>query len=223
MTDAAGLTAELREQVLVHLGDRLSQGEVLVSGKQFVNAAEEGFLALTGEPVGDQVRTQLEELVAAANAADPTQLLVPSFENWVTLSVLVQVRKAGWGITEVQEQGTQLIRDFMKSEGARGLLQKLKSQYVNMSNCHRAVANRIAGQKNASQRLARLASAAAERLAVNAVNEKEQSTADPSPKSASSPFSRGPSTFRTRPNLRPASSRRRADTNSCVRNRWRSW
>ncbi|HIG15809.1 MAG TPA: hypothetical protein EYQ31_00040 [Candidatus Handelsmanbacteria bacterium] len=59
MTDAAGLTAELREQVLVHLGDRLSQGEVLVSGKQFVNAAEEGFLALTGEPVGDQVRTQL--------------------------------------------------------------------------------------------------------------------------------------------------------------------
>jgi hypothetical protein len=139
VTDAAGLTAELREQVLVHLGDRLSQGEVLVSGKQFVNAAEEGFLTLTGEPV------------AAANAADPTQLLVPGFENWVTLSVLAQVRKAGWGITEVQEQGTQLIRDFMKSEG----------------------------QKNASQRLARLASAAAERLAAN---EKEQSTADPSPK-----------------------------------------
>ncbi|HCL27746.1 MAG TPA: hypothetical protein DIC52_04835 [Candidatus Latescibacteria bacterium] len=51
----------------------------------------------------------------------------------------------------MQEQGTQLIRDFMKSEG----------------------------QKNASQRLARLASAAAERLAAN---EKEQSTADPSPK-----------------------------------------
>ena len=58
MTDAAGLTAELREQVLVHLGDRLSQGEVLVSGKQFVNAAEEGFLALTGEPVEVDIVTE---------------------------------------------------------------------------------------------------------------------------------------------------------------------
>ena len=120
MTDAAGLTAELREQVLVHLGDRLIQGEVLVSGKQFVNAAEEGFLTLTGEPV------------AAANAADPTQLLVLGFENWVTLSVLAQVRKAGWGITEVQAMLslTVLINRLIRPTPFRKELRLLKINLI---------------------------------------------------------------------------------------------
>lgn len=82
------------------------------------------------------------------------------------------MRKAGFGITEVQERGTQLIHDFMRADRTRALLEQLglKSQLVNMSECHRFVANRNAGrqddgQKDASARLAGLASAAAERVA----------------------------------------------------------
>ena len=126
-----------------------------------MKAAEEGFVTLTGETVTDQIRQALAQFVAAANAEDPTQLLAPGFENWVSLSVLAQVRKAGFGITEVQEQGTQLIRDFMRADRTKALLEQLglKSQLVNMSECHRFVANRNAGrqddgQKDASARLA---------------------------------------------------------------------
>lgn len=166
---AADLAPELRAKLLEYLGDRLSTGEVLVMPEQFAKATEEGFIALTGEAVTDQIRQELARFVAAANAEDPTQLLAPGFENWVSLSVLASVRKAGFGITEVQEQGTQLIRDLMRTDPARALLEQLglKAQLINMSKCHRFVANRIAGrqddgQKNAS---ARLAAAAAERLA----------------------------------------------------------
>lgn len=170
MTDGT-LTPELREQLLVYLGDRLSTGEVLVTPEQFVGAAEEGYAMLSGATADDAVRQQLVEFLQAANAEDPTQLQAPGVENWISLSVLAQVRKAGWGITEVQEQGTQLIRDFMKADKARALLDQLglKSQFVNMNNCHRYVANRIAGRqddthKTAAGRLAGLAAAAAQRL-----------------------------------------------------------
>lgn len=179
MTDGAAegiktteLAPELRAQLLVYLGDRLTTGDVIIMAEQFAKAAEEGFVTLTGETVTDQIRQALAQFVAAANAEDPTQLLAPGFENWVSLSVLAQVRKAGFGITEVQEQGTQLIRDFMRADRTKALLEQLglKSQLVNMSECHRFVANRNAGrqddgQKDASARLAGLASAAAERVA----------------------------------------------------------
>jgi hypothetical protein len=87
--------SELREQLLVYLADRLSTGEVLFTAEQFVAAAGEVFATLTGDEVTDAVRQELAEFLAVANAEDPTQLLAPGVENWVSLSVLAQVRKAG--------------------------------------------------------------------------------------------------------------------------------
>ena len=130
MAEPKASISELREQLLVYLADRLSTGEVLVTAEQFVAAAGEGFSTLTGDEVTDAVQQQLAEFLAVANAEDPTQLLAPGVENWVSLSVLAQVRKAGWGITEVQEQGTQIIRDFMRGDRTQALLDQLgvKSQ-----------------------------------------------------------------------------------------------
>ena len=183
MADAA-LGPAVREQLLVYLGDRLSTGEVLVTAEQFVSAAQEGYTVLTGESADESMRGQLAQFLQAANAEDPTQLKAPGVENWISLSVLAQVRKAGFGITEVQEQGTQLIRDFMRTDKTKALLDQLglKSQFVNMNNCHRYVANRIAGRqddahKTAANRLAGLATAAAARLQ-EAENNKPE--ADPS-------------------------------------------
>ena len=62
---------------------------------KFVAAAGEVFATLTGDEVTDAVRQELAEFLAVANAEDPTQLLAPGVENWVSLSVLAQVRKAG--------------------------------------------------------------------------------------------------------------------------------
>ncbi|MDA0335788.1 MAG: hypothetical protein O2782_11525, partial [bacterium] len=175
MADGTDLTPALREQLLIYLGDRLRTGEVLITAEQFASAVEAGYLSLAGQQADEAMRHQLTQFLAAANAEDPAQLLAPGVENWVALSVFAQVRKAGWGITEVQEQGNQLIRDFLRTERARALLEQLglKPQLVNMSNCFRFIVNRIAGrqddsQKDASQRLAGLAAAAAERLAAAA-------------------------------------------------------
>ena len=172
MAAADTLSPAVREQLLAYLSDRLSTGEVLITAEQFNKAAEEGLVTLTGETATDSIRQELADFLAAANAEDPAQLLAPGVENWVSLSVFAQARKAGWGITEVQEQGSQLFRTFMRSDRTRALLEQLglKSQLVNMSNCHRFLVNRIAGrqddgQKNATARLAGLATAAAERLA----------------------------------------------------------
>jgi hypothetical protein len=187
VTEATQLTPAAGEQLLVYLGDRLQTGEVLVTAEQFVHALEEGYVALVGGEVDDNLRQQLVKFLHDANAEDPALLLAPGVENWIALSVLSQVRKAGWGITEVQEQGKQLIRTFMRTDKARALLTQLglKSQLVNMSNCQRYVVNRIAGRqddshKDASRRLASYAAVAAERLATERA-EAERAAADVDP------------------------------------------
>lgn len=180
--DAPELTTEVREQLLVYLADRLRTGEVLITADQFGSAAREGYLALTGDEASEAMGAQLTSFLQEVNQ-DPTLLLVPAVENWVTLSVFAQVRKAGWGITEVQERGTQLVREFLNAPKSSALLAQLglKTQQIKMSECHRAVANRIAGrkddtQKEANARLAQLAEAAKARAA----ERKAAAAADPS-------------------------------------------
>ncbi|MFP6644891.1 MAG: hypothetical protein VCF24_15220 [Candidatus Latescibacterota bacterium] len=74
MTDGAAegiktteLAPELRAQLLVYLGDRLTTGDVIIMAEQFAKAAEEGFVTLTGETVTDQIRQALAQFVAADN------------------------------------------------------------------------------------------------------------------------------------------------------------
>jgi hypothetical protein len=173
------LTPELREQLLQHLGDRLAGGEVLVTSAQFEKAAAEGYQLLTGEAVSEAVQQEVREFLEAAHQEDPSQLTVPGLENWISLTVLGQVRQAGWGLIEVQEGGTQLIRELLHSAKAQALLTQLgvKAQMVNMSACQRTIVNKVARKRDDTQRksaarLAQLADAATKRAA-RAAREQE--------------------------------------------------
>lgn len=161
------LTPELRDGLLEFIADRLGVGEVLVTDEQFLIVAEEAVQVLTGFPVDDPTRQALSAMLAEIHARDAALLRTPGVENWISLSVLSEVRRAKLSVTDVQEQGTQLIRDFLRGPKAKALLNQLSltPNQINMSNCLRFVVNRVAGrqddaQARAATRLARLAAAA---------------------------------------------------------------
>lgn len=167
------LAPELREGLLEVLADRVGTGEVLVTDEQFLIAAEEGVAILGGATVDEATRAALRRLLSEVHRQDPTLLRTPGVENWISLSVLSEVRRAKLTIIDVQEQGTQLIRDFLRGPKAKALLDQLglTPSQINMSNCLRFVVNRVAGrpddsQKRAAARLARLAAAANARARV---------------------------------------------------------
>ena len=109
------------------------------------------------------------------NGESPEVLVVPGVENWVTKSVLASVRKRGMGVTEVQEGGNHLVRDFVRGAKVQGLISQLgiQSSQINLKRCFRTILNSVAGkvdvdQKRSAARLAQLKQAAASQPAGDA-------------------------------------------------------
>ena len=130
-------------KVLSVIGDRLNTGGVLLSESQFVAAMEEGFQTLSRATLDEGTKTKLVEIVRKVNGESPEILVVPGLENWVTKSVLASVRKQGMGVTEVQEGGNQLVRDFVRGAKVQGLISQLgiQASQLNLKRCFRTVRN----------------------------------------------------------------------------------
>ena len=82
--------------------------------------------------------------------------------------MLVSVRKQGLGVTEVQERGNQLVREFVRGEKVQGLISQLgiQASQLNLKRCFRTILNQVAGkedvdQKGSAERLVQLREAAA--------------------------------------------------------------
>jgi len=131
------------QQLLSVLADQLNKGDVLLTQQQ-----------LTGMEADEPRREHFAQLVKTTNEQDPAILLAPGVENWIAKSVLSQARKAGWGITEVQEQGNQVIRDFVRGPQVTALMAQLgvDVKQLNQRNCLRSVVNVISGKQNSSHR-----------------------------------------------------------------------
>jgi hypothetical protein len=166
---------DLKDQILSVIGDRLNTGEVLLSESQFVAAMEEGFQTVSRATLDEGTKTKLVEIVRKVNGESPEILVVPGLENWVTKSVLASVRKQGMGVTEIQEGGNQLVRDFVHGAKVQGLIAQLgiQASQLNLKRCYRTILNQVAGkvdvdQKRSAARLAQLKEAAASQPAAAA-------------------------------------------------------
>ena len=162
--------AELKDQLLSLVADRLMTGEVLISEAHFQQVMGEGFEALSGHAAGSEDKEWLRSVVTKVNEENPEIFVVPGVENWITKTVLANVRKAGWGVVEVQEQGNQMVRQFLHEGKVQGLLAQLKvaPAQLNQKRCFRSVLNSVAGKTDADQqrsaaRLAQLKKDAAAR------------------------------------------------------------
>ena len=160
MTESSTVTDQ---QLLSVLADQLNTGDVLLTPQHFVDALAVVQQQLTGMEADAPQREHFAQLVKTTNEQDPAILLAPGVENWIAKSVLGQARKAGWGITEVQEQGNQAIRDFVRGPQATALMAQLgvAVKQLNQRNCLRSVVNVISGKqdpshRNAEARLAQL-------------------------------------------------------------------
>ena len=160
MTESSTVTDQ---QLLSVLADQLNTGDVLLTPQHFVDALAVVQQQLTGMEADAPQREHFAQLVKTTNEQDPAILLAPGVENWIAKSVLGQARKAGWGITEVQEQGNQAIRDFVRGPQATALMAQLgvDVKQLNQRNCLRSVVNVISGKqdpshRNAEARLAQL-------------------------------------------------------------------
>ena len=160
MTESSTVTDQ---QLLSVLADQLNTGDVLLTPQHFVDALAVVQQQLTGMEADAPQREHFAQLVKTTNEQDPAILLAPGVENWIAKSVLGQARKAGWGITEVQEQGNQAIRDFVRGPQATALMAQLgvDVKQLNQRHCLRSVVNVISGKqdpshRNAEARLAQL-------------------------------------------------------------------
>ena len=166
---------DLKDQILAVIGDRLNTGEVLISESQFIAAMEEGFQTVSRATLDQETKKKLVEIVRQVNGESPEVLVIPGVENWVTKSVLASVRKRGMGVTEVQEGGNHLVRDFVRGAKVQGLISQLgiQSSQINLKRCFRTILNSVAGkvdvdQKRSAARLAQLKQAAASQPAGDA-------------------------------------------------------
>ncbi|MFH1566980.1 MAG: hypothetical protein ABIL09_03205 [Gemmatimonadota bacterium] len=176
------LDAELRDQVLALLTERLNAGEILITADQFEAAMRESCTALSGSAPSGPVLAGLKGALQSVNAADPGVFLVPGIENWISRSVLAEVRKLRWGIVEVQEQGNQAVRGFLRSPRAAALLGQLgvTPNQLNLRRCLRSVVNAVAGKDDGVKRRSaeRLAQLQAARQQVAATAGKMGTTVD---------------------------------------------
>jgi hypothetical protein len=160
------VSSDLRGELLAHIGDRLNAGEALISHAQFQKAMEEGYRFLRGTFPSQAVKERLGAIVREAAAENPEALVIPGIENWITRTVLGQVRKNSWGIAQVQTEGQHLLRDLIRQDQVRTILAQfeLTPAQLNIRNCMRSIANAVAGKedpkkKRAAARLAQMLAA----------------------------------------------------------------
>jgi len=153
--------ADLRGELIALLGDRLTAGEPLIASSHFQKAMEEGYHVLRGNYPSEAVKSCLGKVFAEVARENPEALVVPGVENWIARAILGKVRKNGWGITETQIEGQNLLRQFLHQDQARAVLLQLnlKPTDLNLRNCMRSVLNAVAGKddpgrKRADARLA---------------------------------------------------------------------
>lgn len=166
----SGLAEDVRDQILQYVGERLSAGDILVTSQQFTAAACEGYEQLVGRSPEPGMSRDLSLALEEVNAQDVGVFVVPGVENWISRSVLAEVRKRGWTLAEVMEQGNQAMRDFLRAPKARGLLGQLglAPKQLSLSRCLRSMVNAVAGredpvQRRSAERLAQLRAAAKQR------------------------------------------------------------
>ena len=153
--------ADLRGELIALLGDRLTAGEPLIAPSHFQKAMEEGYQVLRGRSPSEAVKSCLGKVFVEVARENPDVLVVPGVENWIVRAILGKVRNNGWGITETQIEGQNLLRQFLHQDQARAVLLRLdlKPTDLNIRNCMRRVVNAVAGKddpgrKRAEARLA---------------------------------------------------------------------
>lgn len=158
--------AEIREQLLAAIADRLSTGEILITSVHFQKAAVSAYAEITGNPATSEIEQELTAMVSEVNSSDPSYFVVPGIENWITRSALSEARRRGWGVTEIQEGGPQTLRQFVREPKAQALFAQLgvTPNQLNLRRCLRSITNAAAGKqaaplKRAPVRLAHLPSA----------------------------------------------------------------
>jgi len=151
---AGGLSEELRDQILDHLGTRLAAGDILVTADQLHAAAFEGYEQLAGKTADETARAELAAAVDEVNARDAGVFVGPGVENWISRTVLAEVRQRGWSLADVMEQGNQAVREFARGAKARALLGQLglTPKQLNLGRCHRSLVNAVAGRQDPVQR-----------------------------------------------------------------------
>jgi len=148
------ISEELRNQLLILIADRMNTGQVMIAEAHFLKAMVEGYQALSGNFPSQEIKKQLGKIIAEVNKENPETFVIPGIENWITQSVAGIVQKKKWGITELQEQGQGLIRDFVRQDKVRNLIAQLglTANQLNIRNSMRAITNRVAGKQDPEQK-----------------------------------------------------------------------
>lgn len=142
----AGLAPERAQLLLQGLDRRLDQGEVLIAEGHFLKALTDEYRQQEGEGAADPA--DLAELAHAA-VSDPQRFAAVGLENWLARTFLAQVRQEGWDVGRVQEEGSQGLRDLVKQDKVRAVLDQcgVLPARLNLRRSLSRVAAAVAGRE----------------------------------------------------------------------------
>lgn len=207
-TPSQALSAELRDQLLARVSDRLQAGEVLVATGHFVKAFEEEYLQLEGEEPVPELRSQFTSAIEEINRKNPEVLVVLGVENWLVKAFMEGVRKNNWDIVVFQEQGHQALRDFIRQDRVKAVMAQLQVQaaQLNLRRCLRIAGNQVAGKTaqipKRNARLDQLGGAPTERVELLSENLRIYLSAPPPEPSAAEIEARNQEELRRQEELR---------------------
>jgi hypothetical protein len=117
------LPAELHTQMWSRVLVRLRQGEPLLTTGQFEQALVVAYQQLVDdEPLPASARRQLRELVHQLHSEYPETYLAQGMQNAVRQAFATGIDRLAWSHEEIERNGWQVIRRFLRSDRMRDLL-----------------------------------------------------------------------------------------------------
>lgn len=156
MTLASGflvsyIDERLRSELWDRIARRLSEGDSLVTRRQFCAAIEAAYLEFTGAPPSAEVRSQLERMVEEVHSLEPEAYLAPGVQNAVMQAFGRGVTRLDWDVVTVESYGTPALQRFLGRDRVRDLFDEIRLDpgLIDLSACvrHGAACARPAGTR----------------------------------------------------------------------------
>ena len=144
MTVASGflvsyLDERLRSELWDHIARRLSEGDRLVTRRQFCAAIEAAYRDFTGQSPSAEVCDHLQQMVEEVHSLEPETYLAPGVQNAVMQAFGRGIYRLDWDVPMVESRGTYALRRFLGRDRVLHLFHEIRLDpgLIDLSACVR--------------------------------------------------------------------------------------
>jgi len=144
MTLASGLLVSfiderLRSELWDRIAARLSEGDRLVTRRQFCAAIEAAYRDFTGQTPSADVRANLAQMVEEVHSLEPESYLAPGVQNAVMQAFERGIYRLDWDVLMVKSRGPYALQCFLGRDRMRHFFDEIRLDpgLIDLSACVR--------------------------------------------------------------------------------------